>query len=370
MDASAEFIKYDNRLKDGENNQERRRKETNMESKRIGKQTIRLACSPCIAYFAAVGGSMEAQGPLAGGFDYLSEDSYFGAKSWESAESAMLKKCLDLVLKKADMPADALQYIFAGDLLNQCVGSEYAVKESGVPMFGLFGACSTMAESLSLAAMTIDGGFADRVCAMTSSHFCSAERQFRLPLAYGGQRTPTAQWTATAAGALILNTDDTGPFVTHVTTGRIVDAGICDAANMGSAMAPAALETLCTHFEETGRDPSYYDLIVTGDLGLYGHEILLDLAQGCGRDLTSVCTDCGMLIYDRDKQDVHSGGSGCGCSASVLAGHLLPKMRDGEIKRLLFAATGALMSPTTALQGESILGICHAVAIENSRNVD
>ncbi len=340
-----------------------------MKTKRIGKQTVKLHNSPCIACFASVGGSMEGQGPLAGSYDFLSEDSYFGAKSWESAESAMLKKCFDLVIAKAGISVDTLDYIFTGDLLNQCVGSEFAVKDSGVPLFGLYGACSTMAESTSLAAMTVDGGFANTVCAMTSSHFCSAERQFRFPLAYGGQRTPTAQWTATAAGALIISNDGPGPFVTHVTTGKIVDAGICDAANMGSAMAPAALETICTHLADTGREPNYYDMIVTGDLGVIGHEILLKLAQNNGFDLSAVCSDCGMMIYDREKQDVHAGGSGCGCSASVLAGYLLPKMRKGEIKRLLFAATGALMSPTTSLQNESILGICHAVAIETEKNV-
>ena len=339
-----------------------------METKRLGKQTVRLLSSPSIAYFASVGGAMEGQGPLASSFDFLSEDSYFGTKSWESAETAMLKKCFDLVLAKSSITVDCLDYIFAGDLLNQCVGSEFAVKDSGVPLFGLYGACSTMAESLSLAAMIIDGGFANTVFAMTSSHFCSAERQFRLPLAYGGQRTPSAQWTATAAGALILSAEGEGPFVTHITTGKIVDAGICDAANMGAAMAPAALETICTHLSDTGRDPNYYDLIVTGDLGVVGHEILLELALKNETDLSAVCNDCGMMIYDREKQDVHAGGSGCGCSASILAGYLLPKMRNGEIKKLLFAATGALMSPTTSLQGESILGICHAVAIETQRN--
>ena len=340
-----------------------------METKRLGKQTVKILNPPSIAAFAAVGGKMEGEGPLAACFDFLSEDSYFGADSWENAESAMLKKCFDLVIGKSGITVDHLDYIFTGDLLNQCVGSAFAIKDSGVPLFGLFGACSTMAESISLAAMTIDGGFANNVCAMTSSHYCSAERQFRTPLAYGSQRTPTAQWTATAAGALILNTNEKGPFVTHVTTGKIVDCGICDSSNMGSAMAPAALETILTHLTETGRTPDYYDLILTGDLGKVGHEILLELAQNNGFDLTSVCYDCGMLIYDLEKQDVHAGGSGCGCSASVLAGHLLPKMRKREINRILLAATGAIMSPTTALQGESILGICHAVAIETDKIV-
>jgi stage V sporulation protein AD len=340
-----------------------------METKRMGKQTVKLQNPPSISAFAAVGGKMEGDGPLASGFDFLSEDSYFGAESWESAESAMLKKCFDLVVGKSGMKTEELDYIFCGDLLNQCVGSAFAIKDSEAPMFGLFGACSTMAESLSLAAMVLDGGYANNVCAMTSSHYCSAERQFRMPLSYGSQRTPTAQWTATAAGALILNSSDIGPFVTHVTTGKIVDCGINDSANMGSAMAPAALETILTHLSDTGRSPDYYDMIVTGDLGKIGHAILLELAQNSGFDLSNVCYDCGMLIYDLEKQDVHAGGSGCGCSASVLAGHLLPKMRSGEIKKILFAATGALMSPVTAMQGDSILGICHAVAIENQKIV-
>ncbi|MDR1131224.1 MAG: stage V sporulation protein AD [Oscillospiraceae bacterium] len=339
-----------------------------MSKKRVGKQTLRLQNPPCIAYSASVGGKMEADGPLAGSFDFLSADSYFGAKSWESAESAMLKKCFDLVLDKAGLTAEDIQFIFTGDLLNQCVGSEYAVRESGVPLFGLFGACATMSESLALAAMTLDGGFAETVCAMTASHYCSAERQFRLPLAYGGQRTPTAQWTATAAGALIITNAGEGPYITHVTPGKIVDAGIRDAANMGSAMAPAALETICAHLADTGRAPDYYDRIVTGDLGLVGHRILLELALGQGYDLGPVSADCGMLLFDRETQDVHAGGSGCGCSASVLVGHFLPKLKNGELKRLLFCATGALMSPTTAMQGESVLGICHAVAIENTKD--
>ena len=338
-----------------------------MALKRLGKQTVKLQNAPTVMAFAAVGGKMESEGPLAQHFDYLSEDSYFGAKSWESAESAMLKKCFDTVIHKATINTENLDYIFSGDLLNQCVGSEFAIKDSGVPVFGLFGACSTMAESLSLAAMTIDGGFADNVCAMTSSHFCSAERQFRFPLSYGGQRTPTAQWTATAAGAIILAAQGVGPYVTHITTGKIIDAGITDAANMGSAMAPAALETILTHLSDTGREPSYYDMIVTGDLGLIGRDILLELAFENGFDLSTVSYDCGMLIYDRQKQDVHAGGSGCGCSASVLAGYLLPKLQKQEIKNILFAATGALMSPTTAQQGESILGICHAVSIETEK---
>lgn len=336
-----------------------------MKNKRLGDQTIKLENPPVITASCAVGGKKEGEGPLAGFYDYLCEDSYFGAESWEAAESEMLKKCFDLTLAKKRIAGKDLDMIFSGDLLNQCVGSAFAISDSGAPYFGLYGACSTMAESIALGAMAVDGGFAQRVCALTSSHFCSAERQFRLPLCYGGQQTPTAQWTATAAGAVIIEPKGKGPAVTHLTIGKIVDAGISDPANMGAAMAPAALDTLCTHFVDTGRQPDYYDLIVTGDLGFVGFGILTELAAENGYDLAARGNDCGLLIYDRIAQKVKAGGSGCGCSASVLAGYLLDRLEKGEINKLLFAATGALMSPTTALQGKSVMGICHAVAIEN-----
>ncbi|MDO4750018.1 MAG: stage V sporulation protein AD [Eubacteriales bacterium] len=335
--------------------------------KRMGQQTIRLENPPSIAAGACVVGKKEGQGPLRDWFDYISEDSYFGEQSWEKAESTMLSRCFALACDKAKLPPSDVQYIFSGDLLNQCTGSAFALRDSNIPFFGLYGACSTMAESLSLAAMTIDGGFADIAGAMTCSHFCSAERQFRLPLEYGGQRTPTAQWTVTGAGALILRSEGPGPYVTHVTTGRIVDAGVTDAANMGAAMAPAAYETLKAHFEDTARKPSDYDAIVTGDLGRIGHEILCDLFRNDGVDLGPACTDCGLLIYAQRAQDVHAGGSGCGCAASVLAGHILRQLTEGIWPRVLFAATGALMSPTSSLQGESIPGICHAVALDMNR---
>ena len=221
-----------------------------------------------------------------------------------------------------------------------------------------------MGEALALGAILLDGGV-QNVCAMTSSHFCSAERQYRGPLEYGGQRTPTAQWTVTGAGAVILQSGGSGPMITHVTTGKIVDAGVKDLANMGAAMAPAALDTLLAHFRDTGRKPGYYDAVITGDLGHFGHEILEDLARDEGLEFPNTFTDCGMLIYDRERQDVHSGGSGAGCSSSVLAGHILQNLRSGVWNRVLFAPTGALMSPVTSQQGESMPGICHIVAIEN-----
>ena len=222
-----------------------------------------------------------------------------------------------------------------------------------------------MAESLTLAAMLVDGGYAETACAVTGSHFCTAERQYRYPLEYGGQRTPTSQWTVTGAGAAIVGALGRGPYISHVTTGRIVDAGINDANNMGAAMAPAAYDTLCAHFADTGRAPEYYDAIFTGDLGALGHDIVQDMFAADGVKLGARYMDCGVLIYDLRTQDVHAGGSGCGCCASVLCGHILPAMRKGIWKRVLVAATGALMSPTSAQQGASIPGICHAVAIES-----
>lgn len=338
-----------------------------MEVKRLGGQTVCLPFSPAIVGYANVVGAKEGDGPLKSYFDCINEDSLFGQETWEKAESQMQKQALQTALEKAGVTAPTLSYIFAGDLLNQCIGSSFALRESEVPFFGLYGACSTMAESLSLAAMMIDGGFANWTAAMASSHFCTAERQYRTPLEYGAQRTPTAQWTATAAGAVILSSQGSGPYVTHVTTGKIVDWGVTDANNMGAAMAPAAYQTLTAHFEDTGRTPEFYDLIVTGDLGCLGKEILTDLFEKDGVDLAGRYEDCGMLLYDRDRQDMHCGGSGCGCSAAVLTGYLMREMKAGSIKKLLFAGTGALLSPSSCQQGESIPGICHAVAISTER---
>ena len=338
-------------------------------NKRLGSQTVRLSTPPAVAAGACVVGKKEGEGPLRNWFDQISEDSYFGQKTWEKAESVMLSRCFSLCCDKARLSPSELHYIFAGDLLNQCTGSVFAARDLPVPFYGIYGACSTMAEGLSLAALMVDGGFADTACAMTSSHFCTAERQFRLPLEYGGQRTPTAQWTVTGAGAILLRSEGDGPYVTHITTGRILDAGVTDANNMGAAMAPAAYETLKAHFEDTGRSPSDYAAIITGDLGHVGHEILTDLFLRDGVDLGVCSTDCGMLIYDSAAQDAHAGGSGCGCSASVLCGHILQRMTCGDWPRVLFAATGALMSPTSSLQGESIPGICHAVALDMERGI-
>ena len=337
-----------------------------MTTKKLGRQTAALACPPSIAGHANAVGKKEGDGPLADSFDLISQDDTFGEKSWEKAESAMQKLALSAALEKAKQPVANLDYLFAGDLLNQCIGSGFAVRGQDVPFYGLYGACSTMAEGLTLAAMLLDGGFGEWAAAMTSSHFCSAERQYRTPLEYGGQRTPTAQWTATAAGAAVLAREGPGPYVTHVTVGRIVDKGITDTNNMGAAMAPAAHATITAHFQDTGRSPSSYDMIFTGDLGVLGSELLIELLKKDGIQLHNHA-DCGSMLFDIKNQDVHCGGSGCGCCASVLTGHILNNMKAGKWKNILFCPTGALHSPTSAFQGESIPGICHAIAISTSR---
>ena len=334
-----------------------------MTTKKLGRQTAALANPPSLAGHANVVGKKEGEGPLANSFDYIGADDSFGEASWEKAESAMQKQALSLALEKAGQPAAAMDWLFAGDLLNQCVSSSFAARGQDIPFFGLYGACSTMGEGLALAAMTLDGGFGEWAGVVVSSHFCSAERQYRTPLEYGAQRTPTAQWTVTGAGAAILAREGPGPYVTHVTVGKIVDRGIRDTNNMGAAMAPAAYETLKAHFEDTGLAPDYYDLILTGDLGKLGHEIVTDLFDRDGVKLPNY-TDCGLILFDRDAQDVHAGASGCGCSASVLCGHLLPGLLAGRWKKILFCPTGALHSPTATMQGESIPGVCHALALE------
>lgn len=334
-----------------------------MASKKIGKQTFALCNPPSIAGHANVVGPKEGDGPLKDSFDVISPDASFGERSWEKAEVEMQKRALSAALEKAGQTMPVLDFLFAGDLLNQCISAGYAARSAGVPFFGLYGACSTMAESLSLAAMLLDGGFGEWGAAVTSSHFCSAERQYRTPLEYGGQRTPTSQWTATAAGAVVLAKNGDGPYITHVTPGRIRDKGIKDANNMGAAMAPSAYDTLKAHFEDTGRGPDYYDLIVTGDLGKLGWEIVMEFFSQDGTPLSNY-SDCGLLLFDLKEQDVHSGGSGCGCSAAVLCAHLIPGLLAGRWKRVLFCPTGALLSPTSTQQGESIPGVCHAVALE------
>ena len=329
---------------------------------RIGKYTIVLDNPPTVRATAAVGSAKEKEGPLGDCFDIIDEDPYFGQESWEKAESQMQTLAVKNVLEKLSLAPADIDCIFAGDLLNQCVGSSYGLRELGIPFVGLYGACSTMAESLSVSSVYLDAGAANRTVACTSSHFCSAERQYRLPLEYGGQRTPTAQWTATAAGAAVLETgQQQPPFVRAVTIGTIEDLGITDANNMGAAMAPAAAATIKRFLQDSGSKPSDFDLIITGDLGAVGTELLKDLLQREGIELAKHHTDCGLMLYDLEKQDAHAGASGCGCSAGVMCGHILPLMQKGTLKEILFVATGALMSPTVIQQGESIASIAHLV---------
>ena len=328
--------------------------------------TLLFRTPPVIAAQAAVGGKKEGEGPLAAAFDELSSDNRFGQSSWEAAEKYLQLRAARLCLQKAQLPEEKVRLVLAGDLQAQCTASGYAMRELGVPFAGVFGACSTMAETLGLGAALCASGAAEHLLAMASSHFCAAERQFRTPLSYGAVRTPTAQWTATAAGALVLAAEEkTGPAVTCVTIGKVVDKGIKDANNMGAAMAPSAYDTLKAHFEDTGRGPDYYDLIVTGDLGKLGWEIVMEFFSQDGTPLSNY-SDCGLLLFDLKEQDVHSGGSGCGCSAAVLCGPLLRDMHRGKIHRLVFAGTGAMMSPTSVQQGQPIAGICHAVVLERS----
>lgn len=340
---------------------------TAMNKKRLGRQTVRLADPPSVLSFANIGGKMEGQGPLSAFFDELEEDDFFGEKTWEKAESAMQKRALKRALAQGHLTPQDLDYVLAGDLLNQCIGTSFSLREFKVPFYGLYGACSTMGESLSLAALLIDGGYADKAAALTSSHFCTAERQYRMPVPYGNQRTPTAQWTATASGCTILGAEGPGPYITHVTCGKIVDKGITDANNMGSAMAPAAYSTLSAFFRETRTRPEDYDLVITGDLGALGHAIVRDFFEKDGITLDHRFQDCGLLLYDRKGQDMHAGASGCGCAAAVLNGYLLSGMRQGKWKRIVFAPTGALLSPTSSSQGESIPSVCHAVCLSMER---
>ena len=328
--------------------------------------TLFLDTAPSVISYGAVGSKKESEGPLAAAFDRLWEDSTLGEETWEKAECRLQKEAIRIALEKGELSPKDLQVIFAGDLLNQCTSSTYGLRELGVPFIGLYGACSTMAESMALAALFIEGGFGERAAAITSSHFCSAERQFRFPLEYGGQRTPTSQWTATAAGAAILAREGPGPYITHVTVGKIVDKGVTDTNNMGAAMAPAAHATITAHFQDTGRSPSSYDMIFTGDLGVLGSELLIELLRQDGIQVKNHA-DCGAMLFDIKNQDVHCGGSGCGCCASVLTGYILNNLKAGKWKNILFCPTGALHSPTSAFQGESIPGICHAIAISTTK---
>lgn len=329
----------------------------------VGKHSIKFKHPPIITNWASVAGKKESEGPLAHYFDKISTDTHFSEKTWEMAEKRMQKAALEILLQKAGINKEDLGLVLSGDLLNQCIGSAFSLKNTNIPHLGLYGACSTMAESIIIGSILVAGGFKNHVVAMTSSHFASSERQYRFPLGYGGQRTPTSQWTVTGSGAILLAYNGIGPQIECCTIGTIEDLGITDANNMGCAMAPAALATIKQHFEDLNIGPDYYDLILTGDLGKTGKDALLALALQNGISIAGRLEDCGTLIYDLIKQDVHSGGSGCGCSASVLCSYYLDRINKGKVKRILFCGTGALLSPTSIQQGQPIPGICHAVSI-------
>ena len=328
--------------------------------RRVGRGCLAFDRPPSLLGRAAVGGKREAQGPLGADFDKTFGDTSLGMDTWEQAEAQLQKEAVALALARAGLEPEDLDLIFAGDLLNQCISSTFGVMGYQVPFLGQYGACSTMAQALLLAALAVESGAARQAAAVTSSHFCSAERQFRLPLEYGGQRSPTAQWTATAAGCAVVGLGGRVK-VRGGLVGKIVDLGVKDPANMGAAMAPAAADSIARYLRDTGTAPGDYDGIFTGDLGAVGTALLYQLLAEEGVHLQRVHDDCGLLLYDRQRQDVHAGGSGCGCSAAVLCGHLLKRMEQGELGDILFCATGALMSPTSQQQGQSIPGVCHVV---------
>ena len=335
-----------------------------METFKRGKQSFILPDPPKIVAWASVAGKKESEGPISHTFDITSADTYFGQTTWEQAEKHMQQLALHKLAEKANLTLADFGLVFSGDLLNQCIGSSFSLRNTGIPHLGLYGACSTMAEGLLMASMAVGGGFFDRVVAMTSSHFASSERQYRFPLGYGGQRTPTSQWTVTGSGAALVCRTGIGPRIARCTVGTVTDLGITDANNMGCAMAPAAYRTIRAHFNDFQIGPEDFDLIVTGDLGQLGKEVLLELCERGGISIGGKLTDCGTLVFDNTTQDVHSGGSGCGCSAITLCGYLLNQVQSRKLKRILFCGTGALLSPTSTQQGLPVPGICHAVCIE------
>jgi len=333
---------------------------------KIGKQTIVIDGAVGVLASAAVGSKKEGEGPLGEDFDVINEDSHFGEKTWEKAESKMQEIAGQKALEKCGLEMSDMDFIFAGDLLNQCIASGYGARGAKVPFIGLYGACSTYAEATGVAAVFADSA-AKHCLAVASSHFCSAERQCRFPLEYGGQRPPSAQWTATAAGAAVVAKEGRAPFIKAICFGTVEDLGINDQNNMGAAMAPAAAATLSQFFKDTYTDPSDYDLVATGDLGYVGSTLLKDLMQREGFTLGGNYNDCGLMIYDRKAQQVEAGASGCGCSASVASGHILPKIKNGELKNVLLVSTGALMSPTSVQQGETIPGVAHLICYSSEK---
>ncbi len=342
--------------------------------KRIGKYTVKFLDEPLISSFASVVGKLESEGPLKEGFDKIIYDSHASKNTFEEAESYLQQEALSLALSKWGGKAEDIDFVFAGDLLNQCTASSFGLKGFNIPYLGQYGACSTSAQNLIVAAIFVESKAAKTAATVTSSHFCSAERQFRFPLEYGGVRTPTAQKTVTGAAAFTVESAENPaksskspllcPKISAATAGKIVDLGVKDANNMGAAMAPAAADTLKTFFDDTGKLPSDYDMIFTGDLGEVGSDLLYELLGSAGYDIRNNHKDCGLMIYDMNSQDVHTGGSGCGCGACTLSAHILPKLSKSEYKKVLYMATGALLSSTSGTQGQTIPSVAHLIELK------
>jgi len=330
---------------------------------KIGKRTLEFNNGIYIQSYGNVVGKFEGEGPLSKCFDMIINDEYFGEKTYEKAETKLQKTALSSALQKGLLNISQLDLIASGDLLNQCISSSYSVRDNDIPFVGLFGACSTMALSTIIASMSVECGYSNLAAGVTSSHFCSAERQFRQPLEYGGQRPPSSQRTVTAGAAVIVGNNKTKAKISKITFGSVIDFLITDANNMGAAMAPAAVDTMSNFFRDTNTNPSDYDLILTGDLGYVGSSLFKDMIKEKGYSMGREYNDCGNMIFDANKQDTHSGGSGCGCSGAVLTGFVLPKISSGELKNVLFMSTGALMSPTSSMQGDSIPSVAHLINI-------
>jgi len=332
--------------------------------KKLGSQTIKFENPPSIIGTATIVGPKEGQGRFKEYYDLILKDSIYQEKSWEKAETKILKEAVEMAIKNSKVPTDKIEYLIAGDLLNQIISAGFAARELGLPFLGIYGACSTIAQGALLGSMIVDGGFAENLVAAVSSHFCTAERQFRFPLELGNQRKPTSQWTVTGAGAMVISSQIQNPRITFATVGKVIDMGEADPNDMGTAMAPAAVDTILRHFQDTGKTPDDYDLILTGDLGSIGKHIAEELLKQKGYDISNKYSDCGVLIF-YPEQDVHAGASGCACAAVVTCGYIYKEMLNGKYNRVLLVATGALMSTTSTQQGETIPCIAHAISIEN-----
>lgn len=337
-------------------------------SKMYGKQTLLFDHPPYVLGYASIAGQKEGEGPLGSYFDVVNDDPMLGKKTWEEAESEMQRIACEKALKKAGLQSGDVRYLFGGDLLGQLIATSFGIESLNIPMFGIYGACSTMGEGISLAAMTIDGGFAEKTMAVTSSHFAGAEKQFRFPLAYGNQRPYSATWTVTGSGATILGKNKTenalDVVVKGITTGKVTDYGLKDSMNMGACMAPAACDVIYANLTELNRTPDYYDKIITGDLGTIGRDITLDIMKEKGFDISNQYMDCGIEMFDPTEQDTHAGGSGCACAGITLNGYIMEMLRRKQWNRVLFIPTGALLSPTSFNEGNSVPGVAHGVILE------